>query len=122
MQYTTIPMGTLRGRAKWLRPLALPPTTHRLHIEDSTNLRTIQNNFFRAASLAGANEFVTLEYELMATQESGQFDVKAIHARLAFEEFYSNAAEKYSNTNAINNIPRWATWNYGQNLSSVVRM
>ncbi|MCX2780607.1 DUF3164 family protein [Microbulbifer thermotolerans] len=64
------------------------------------------NNFFEAALIASLNKFVTLEYSLTATENSGQFSVKAIQARLAFKVFYSNAVEKDAKPNTIDSIPR----------------
>ena len=64
------------------------------------------NRFEQAASIAADNQFVTLEYELMATLGGSEFDAIAIHARLAFEAFYSNAVENDSKPNSIDSLPR----------------
>ncbi len=64
-----------------------------------------ENNFGDAAYFAALNKFVTLEYKLRATK-SGNYDVKAVHARLTLGTFFSNGIEKGSKPNSIDNIPR----------------
>ncbi len=64
------------------------------------------NKFSRASLIATANNFVTLEYELMATQSRGKYHSRAVHARLSFETFFSNAVEKNSRPKLITNSPR----------------
>lgn len=64
------------------------------------------NNFSQASFIAVVDKFVTLEYDLMATQNRGNYDSKAVYARLAFETYLSNAVEKDSKPNSINNSPR----------------
>ncbi|MDZ7753857.1 MAG: hypothetical protein U5S82_19980 [Gammaproteobacteria bacterium] len=64
------------------------------------------NKFAHAVFFASANDFIILEYELMATQSRGNYDAKAVHARLTFEAFYLNAIEKDSKPTSTNNIPR----------------
>ena len=64
------------------------------------------NKFEQAALIATANKFVTLEYELVATQGGSEFDAIAIYARLAFEAVYSNAVENDSKPNTIGSLPR----------------
>ncbi len=46
---------------------------------NKVNLKTAKSNDFATASfIANRNQYVTLEYELMATQTQGQYDAKAI--------------------------------------------
>jgi hypothetical protein len=81
--------------------------TELLAASHKVNLKVVEaNKFEQATFVAGVNKFVTLEYELIATQGVGQFDAKAIHARLTFVVFYSNAVEKDTKPNSIDSLPR----------------
>lgn len=64
------------------------------------------NNFVNASFIASLENYVTLEYELMATQSPGSYDSKAVHARLTFKTYLSNAVEKDSKPNSIDSPPR----------------
>ena len=52
------------------------------------------NDFTDASYIAVFSKYVTLEYELMATQSHSNHDSKAVYARLTFETYFSNAVEK----------------------------
>jgi hypothetical protein len=81
--------------------------TELLAASHKVNFKVVEANksgdevFFSAV-----NKFLTLKYELIATQGVGQFDTKAIHARLTFVVFYSNAVEKDAKPNSIDSLPR----------------
>lgn len=64
------------------------------------------NDTRQAAYIAGADKYITLEYDLMATQIRNDYDVQAVHARLRYEIVYSNAIEKGSKPDSIDNLPR----------------
>lgn len=64
------------------------------------------NNFVESMSIANDDDFVTLEYEITATQNNEQFDTIAVHAHLSLEIYYSQAIEKGASNKSINGIPR----------------
>lgn len=64
------------------------------------------NNLEQASFMAALNKFVTLEYELMATKTINSYDPKAVHGRLVFEVFYSNAVESQASSESLDRFPR----------------
>ena len=66
-------------------------------------LETSKNNL---VTIISHEDYVVLEYDLMATKSSIQYDTKAIHARLSFINYYTNAVQKNAKSGTLNNMPR----------------
>jgi len=78
-----------------------------LAASNKVNLKIAKNNDFATATyMAAENGYVTLSYGLMATNPKGQNDVKAIHARLSFKEYYSNAVDNNAMQGSLDSMPR----------------
>ncbi len=74
-----------------------------LSASNKINLKVIEaNNTYKASFKAEINKFVILSYSLLATEGQN----KAVHARLAFTTFYSNAVEKGAKLNSLDSMPR----------------
>lgn len=82
------------------------------------------NNFFQSMSIANVDDFVTLEYEISATQNNDQSDTKAVHAHLSLETYYSQAIEMGASNKSINGVPRsgdlelWSRYVIGSGTSA----
>jgi len=77
------------------------------------NIKFAKSNDFAATLYSISNgqyksyeQYVTLEYSLIATSPSSQNEAKAIHGRLTFTKYYSNAVENNSKSGSLRNIPR----------------
>jgi len=71
------------------------------------NLKVINNNdHYSASYYATLNQYLLLQYYLMATNTEGQYEAKAVFGELSFEIFYSNAIEKYSTNENLNKLAR----------------
>ena len=64
------------------------------------------NNAGQAVYMAGALDYVTLQYNLSATKRETNYETKAVYAELAFTEFYSVAVERHKDSDSIDNMPR----------------
>lgn len=74
---------------------------------NKVNLAVAKPNDYRGATvIATLDQFLTLEYELIATVPEDRHQPKLINARLVFRIYYSNAIEKDARSNSMKRFPR----------------